>query len=149
MAVRIRLKKMGRRHRPYFRICAMDSRTPRDGKAIEELGTYDPMIRDTDKRCTMKADRVDYWLGVGALPTEKVKILIDKYKGKVPDLRIEKAKVPEIPQVQAPPPKPEQETAAEAEAEKTPAEEQKAPAESQEPAAEATQETAEKEPAGE
>ena len=94
MAVRIRLKRGGRKHRPYFRICIMDSREPRDGKSIEEVGTYDPMIRDTDKRVTMKASRVDYWLGVGALPTENVKILIDKYKGKVPETRIETRKVP-------------------------------------------------------
>ena len=89
MAVRIRMKKFGRRHRPYFRICVMDSRTPRDGRAIEEVGTYDPMIDDTDKRVTMKADRIDYWLGVGAQPSEKVRILIDKYKGKVPEVRMD------------------------------------------------------------
>jgi small subunit ribosomal protein S16 len=80
----------------------MDSRAPRDGKTIEELGTYDPMIRETDKRCTMKADRIDYWIGVGALPTEKVKALIDKYKGKVPDVRLDKAAERVIP----PPPPP-------------------------------------------
>ncbi|MEC8473963.1 MAG: 30S ribosomal protein S16, partial [Planctomycetota bacterium] len=43
MAVRIRLKKMGRTHRPFYRVCAMDQRSPRDGRVIEELGTYDPM----------------------------------------------------------------------------------------------------------
>jgi small subunit ribosomal protein S16 len=78
---------MGRLHRPYYRICVMDSRTPRDGRAIEELGTYDPMVRKTDERVSLKADRVDYWLSVGALPTEKVKVLIDKFKGKAPDIR--------------------------------------------------------------
>ena len=78
----------------------MDSRTPRDGKTIEELGTYDPMIRETDKRCTMKTDRIDYWLSVGALPTEKVKVLIDKYKGKVPDVRLDRA----VERVIPPPP---------------------------------------------
>ena len=79
MAVRIRLKRMGRRHRPYYRICAMDSRAPRDGKVIEELGTYDPMVRDTDARVTLKRERVDYWVGVGAQPTPKVGVLIRKY----------------------------------------------------------------------
>lgn len=91
------MKKMGRRHQPYYRLCVMDSRTPRDGKVIEEVGTYDPMVRETDKRCTMKAERIDYWLSVGALPTEKVKILIDKYKGKVPEVRLDRPKEKTIP----------------------------------------------------
>ena len=79
MAVRIRMKKLGRRHRPFYRICAMDSRTPRDGKAIEELGFYDPMVRDIDARTQLKGERIDYWLGVGAQPSDKVKVLIKKY----------------------------------------------------------------------
>ncbi|HBE69046.1 MAG TPA: 30S ribosomal protein S16 [Planctomycetaceae bacterium] len=79
MAVRIRLKKMGRKARPFFRVCAVDSRAPRDGKVIEELGTYDPMVRDTDARVVLKRERVDYWLGVGAQPSEKVGVLIKKY----------------------------------------------------------------------
>ncbi len=79
MAVRIRMKKMGRRHRPYFRICAMDSRSPRDGRALEELGTYDPMIPDTDARAQLKGERIQYWLGVGAQPSDNVKVLIKKY----------------------------------------------------------------------
>jgi small subunit ribosomal protein S16 len=79
VAVRIRMKRHGRRHQPFFRICAMDSRAPRDGRVIEELGHYDPMVKETDARVVLKADRVDYWLGVGALPTEKVAVLIKKY----------------------------------------------------------------------
>ena len=79
MAVRIRLKKMGRAHRPYFRVCAFDHHAPRDGRPIEELGTYDPSIVDTDARALLKADRIDYWLSVGAQPTEKVAVLIKKY----------------------------------------------------------------------
>ena len=79
MAVKLRLKRMGRRHRPFFRICAMDTRAPRDGKAIEELGYYDPMVSETDARAILKRDRVDYWLSVGAQPTEKVGVLIKKY----------------------------------------------------------------------
>ncbi len=79
MAVRIRLKKMGRRHRPFFRLCAMDGRTPRDGRVIEELGIYDPMIRETDARAILKGERIDYWIGVGAKPTPKVAVLIKKY----------------------------------------------------------------------
>ncbi len=79
MAVRIRMKKFGRRHRPFYRICAMDARTPRDGRVLEELGTYDPMVPDVDARAVLNGERVDYWLGVGALPSEKVKVLIKKY----------------------------------------------------------------------
>lgn len=79
MAVRIRMKQMGRAHRPFYRICAMDKRAPRDGKVLEELGTYDPMIPDTDARVQLNGERVDYWLGVGAQPSEKVAVLIKKY----------------------------------------------------------------------
>jgi small subunit ribosomal protein S16 len=73
------MKKLGRKHRPFFRICAIDSRQPRDGKVLEELGTYDPMIGDTDARVVLKTDRLSYWLGVGAQPSEKVKVFIKKY----------------------------------------------------------------------
>lgn len=79
MAVRIRMKKLGRKHRPFFRICAMDSRRARGSRVIEELGTYDPMIGDTDARTVLNLERVDYWVKVGALPTEKVAVLIKKY----------------------------------------------------------------------
>ena len=79
MAVRIRLKKMGRAHRPFFRICAVDQRSPRDGRVIEELGLYDPMCPETDARALLKGDRIDYWVGVGAQPSDKVKVLIKKY----------------------------------------------------------------------
>jgi small subunit ribosomal protein S16 len=70
---------LGRKHRPYYRIVAIDGRQPRDGRTIEELGTYDPMIKDTDSRVTMIPDRVKYWLSVGATPSEKVAVLIKKY----------------------------------------------------------------------
>ncbi len=79
MAVRIRLKRMGRTHRPFYRVCAMDSRSPRDGKAIERLGYYDPMVSEKDARVKLDNERVAYWLSVGAQPTEKVKVLIEKY----------------------------------------------------------------------
>lgn len=57
----------------------MDARTPRDGRVIEELGYYDPMVHDVDARAVLKGERIDYWLSVGALPTEKVAVLIKKY----------------------------------------------------------------------
>lgn len=79
VAVRIRLKRMGRTHRPFFRVCAVDKRAPRDGRVIEELGIYDPMVKETDARARLKSERIDYWLGVGAQPSDKVKVLIKKY----------------------------------------------------------------------
>ena len=79
MAVKIRMKMMGRKHRPFFRICAVDSRHPRDGRVLEELGTYDPMVSDTDARALLKPERIAYWLGVGAQPSVKVNTLIKKY----------------------------------------------------------------------
>jgi len=79
VAVRLRMKRMGRRHRPFYRICVMDARAPRDGREIEVVGTYDPMVRDVDARVQLKLDRVAYWLSVGAQPTEKVAILLKKY----------------------------------------------------------------------
>jgi small subunit ribosomal protein S16 len=79
VAVRIRLKKMGRRHRPFFRICAMDVRVPVNGRVLEELGTYDPMVPETDARAVMNHERVQHWLGVGALPSDKCAVLIKKY----------------------------------------------------------------------
>jgi len=74
--VRIRMKSFGRRHRPFYRICAMDSRTGRDGRAIEELGHYDPMVRNVDARTVLDVSRVRYWLSVGAQPSEKVAALL-------------------------------------------------------------------------
>ena len=79
MAVRIRMKRMGRRHRPFFRICATDSRAPRDGKVIEEIGYYDPMVPETDARAVLNKVRIDYWLSVGAQPSDRVGVLIKKY----------------------------------------------------------------------
>jgi small subunit ribosomal protein S16 len=79
VAVRIRLKKMGRTHRPFYRLCAVDSRAPRDGKVIEELGVYDPMVRETDARAILNRERIEYWMGVGAQPTPKAGVLIKKY----------------------------------------------------------------------
>ena len=73
------MKKMGRSHQPFFRICATDRRAPRDGKVIEELGTYDPRVPETDARAILNAERIDYWLSVGAQPSENVAILIKKY----------------------------------------------------------------------
>jgi small subunit ribosomal protein S16 len=82
--VRIRMKSFGRRHRPFFRICAMDSRTGRDGRHIEELGHYDPMVRNVEARTVLNASRIRYWLSVGAQPSEKVQALLNRAGVKKP-----------------------------------------------------------------
>jgi small subunit ribosomal protein S16 len=79
MAVRLRMKKMGRKHQPFFRVVAVDQRAARDGKVIEYLGHYDPMVKETDARAKLEAERIDYWLSVGAQPSDKVGVLIKKY----------------------------------------------------------------------
>jgi small subunit ribosomal protein S16 len=73
------MKKIGRSHQAFFRICAIDKRSPRHGRVLEQLGTYDPRVKDSDARALLVADRVDYWLGVGAQPSERVAVLIKKY----------------------------------------------------------------------
>ncbi|QDT97347.1 30S ribosomal protein S16 [Gimesia aquarii] len=80
MAVRIRMKRMGRKHRPFYRICVMDSRKQRDGEAIEEIGTYDTSVADKSKRVAINMERVDYWMSVGAKPSDNVATLIKKVK---------------------------------------------------------------------
>ena len=79
MALRIRLARGGTKKRPHYNIVIADSRNPRDGRVLEELGTYDPMVPETDARALLKQERIQYWLGVGARPSDKVKVLIKKY----------------------------------------------------------------------
>ena len=78
VAVRLRLKRMGRRHRPFYRVAAMDSRTQRDGRVLEELGHYDPLARDEVQQLVLNRERIDHWLGVGAQPTATVRRLIER-----------------------------------------------------------------------
>ena len=81
MSVKIRIEAAGpQQHQPFYRICIMDSRSPRDGKAIEEIGFYDPMVRIKKDRVKIDMERVDYWLGVGAQPSVNVKALIKKVR---------------------------------------------------------------------
>ncbi len=91
MAVRIRMKQMGRTHRHYYRIVAIDHRQPRDGKAIEELGTYDPHQPDQGKVVSLVASRVKYWLSVGAKPSEHCAAVFKNYLTKFEKLEAEKA----------------------------------------------------------
>jgi small subunit ribosomal protein S16 len=76
------MKKMGRTHRQYFRIVAIDHRQPRDGREIEQLGTYDPHVADTDSRVTLIPSRIKYWLSVGARPSDKCTVVFKKYMAK-------------------------------------------------------------------
>jgi len=72
MAVKIRMTRMGRRHRPFFRINVVDSRNPRDGRIIEKLGYYDPLVKDPEKQVVLDLDRARYWLDNGAIPSDTV-----------------------------------------------------------------------------
>ena len=72
MSVKIRLTRAGRRNRPYYRVAVMDTRTRRDGRCIEVLGTYDPLIADMEASFTIDKDRTEYWLSQGALPSHAV-----------------------------------------------------------------------------
>ena len=76
MAVKLRLKRMGSKQKPFYRIVAADSRSPRDGRFIETVGTYNPIKESTD--VTLKEDRVMYWLNNGAIPTDTVRSILSK-----------------------------------------------------------------------
>lgn len=73
MAMKIRLARGGSKKRPFYRIVAADSRMPRDGRYIEKLGTYNPLLpKDSEERVKMDMERVKYWLGEGAQPTDRI-----------------------------------------------------------------------------
>lgn len=76
--VKLRLKRLGRRHRPYYRMCAMDQRKARDSDTIEELGFFDPLEKDESKQLKIDTDRAKYWLSVGAQPSETVAALLKR-----------------------------------------------------------------------
>ena len=80
MAVRIRMFQMGRKNRKFFRIVAIDHKQPRDGKALEILGTYDPFV-DGEKSVTLVPSRIKYWQSVGAKASEHVEAILRKYMG--------------------------------------------------------------------
>ena len=79
MAVRLRLKRFGRRHRSCYRINAVDSRRPRDGRVLEELGWYDPEAKTADKQVSLKRQRIEHWLSEGAQPSDTVRDLLVKH----------------------------------------------------------------------
>ena len=81
MAVSIRLRREGAKNRPYYKVVVADSRSPRDGKFIEIIGTYDP--KKPDHNSTLKLDRIDHWISKGAQPSDTVRSLIKKNKKQV------------------------------------------------------------------
>lgn len=74
--VRIRMQRMGRHSRPFYRISAIEKRVRRDGRVIEQLGWYDPMAADPKKQINLNEERVKYWLSVGAQPSDTVRDML-------------------------------------------------------------------------
>ena len=97
MAVKIRMMRIGRRHRPFFRINAVEGRNPQCGRIIEKLGHYDPVEKDEDKQIVLNTERIKVWLEKGAVPSESVSDILRKHgiedkQGVERRLRREKAK---------------------------------------------------------
>ncbi len=78
MAVKLRFRRMGRTNQAFFRLNAIDSRSPRDGRVIEELGFYDPRSKDAAKQFVVNLERCKHWLDVGAIPSETVSSMLKK-----------------------------------------------------------------------
>ena len=79
MSVSLRLSRGGSKKRPYYKIVVANSRAPRDGKYLEQVGTYNPLLaKDDANRVRLVEDRVRYWIGVGAQPTDRVARMLDK-----------------------------------------------------------------------
>jgi len=79
MAVSLRLSRGGSKKRPYYKVVVSDTRSPRDGKYLEQVGTYNPLLaKDDENRVRLIEDRIKYWLGVGAQPTDRVARMLDK-----------------------------------------------------------------------
>ena len=78
MAMKIRLARGGSKKRPFYRIVAADSRMPRDGRFIEKLGTYNPLLpKDSEERVKMNMERIQYWLSQGAQPTDRISRMLE------------------------------------------------------------------------
>ncbi|KMW60528.1 SSU ribosomal protein S16p [Candidatus Rhodobacter oscarellae] len=78
MAMKIRLARAGSKKRPFYRIVAADSRMPRDGRFIEKLGTYNPLLpKDSEERVKMDIERVNYWISQGAQPTDRIARMLE------------------------------------------------------------------------
>ena len=125
--VKIRLRRFGKKNTPVYRVVVADKRSPRDGSIIEEIGTYDPLLKRNN--FTLKLDRVDYWLGVGAQPSDTVASFIRKArKGPVEEVDEEPVvEAVEAPAAPEPVPEPEVAVAEEPAAEEPAAEEPPTP----------------------
>jgi small subunit ribosomal protein S16 len=118
MSVKLRLKRLGRSNGAFFRLNAIDSRSPRDGRVIEELGYYDPRNKDQAKQFVAKLERCRYWLDVGAVPSETVSSLLKKQGVEHKSLRLPKPGKPKAVPAPAEGEKPAEAAAAPAKAEK-------------------------------
>ena len=78
MSLKLRLARAGTTKRPYYHVVVADARSPRDGRFIEKVGTYDPRLEDDSKRVNLVTERVQHWLSVGAQPTDRVLRFLDK-----------------------------------------------------------------------
>ena len=97
MSLKIRLARGGAKKRPFYSIVVADSRSPRDGRFIEKIGTYNPMLqKDDERRVTLNQERAKHWLSVGALPTERVALFFGNIG------LIEKSQYRETPKQSAP-----------------------------------------------
>ncbi|HUX80671.1 MAG TPA: 30S ribosomal protein S16 [Alphaproteobacteria bacterium] len=123
MALKIRLARGGAKKRPFYQIVVADARSPRDGRFVEKVGTYNPMLpHDNENRIRLKEDRIKHWLSVGAQPTDRVALFLGKAK------LIEMPVVRETPLKSAPKAKAQERLKAEEEAQKAREEALKAPA---------------------
>ncbi len=78
--LKIRLQRRGRKKMPFYKIVVANANSPRDGKYIESIGRYDPLLpRDSEQRVVLNTERASYWLGCGAQPTEKIKVFFNKF----------------------------------------------------------------------
>jgi small subunit ribosomal protein S16 len=96
MSVKLRFKRMGRSNAAFFRLSAIDSRSPRDGRVIEELGHYNPREKDQAKQFIAKIDRCKHWLDVGAIPSHTVSSLLKKAGVEHKMLRLPKPGKPKV-----------------------------------------------------
>ncbi len=79
MSVKIRMSRLGRRHRPFFRINVVDGRTPRDGRVLENVGYYDPLVKDKSKQVVIEREKIESWLAKGAIPSDTVGSILKKH----------------------------------------------------------------------
>ncbi len=141
MSLKIRLARAGAKKRPYYRIVVADSRSPRDGRYIEKIGTYNPLLpRDSKERVNLSEERVKHWMAQGAQPTDRVLRFLDKAGLAKRDARSNPSKAqPGKKRVE----REEAKATAAAEKAKAAAEAAAAPPPAEEPAAEAEQPAAE------